>query len=155
MNSVVVAGLLKRVYKSFDMLTFGNRLKLQKYIYLMQALFKLNIGYEFSLYHHGPYSTELAKNGFQIQNFEEMKPLRFKDDEAEKRFSSFVNFIKPHKDDIEWLEIASSIHILKTLYPTENDEQIIKRVKEKCHEFISKEAKIRQIFLELRKGGFI
>ena len=154
MNSSVVAGLLKRVYKNFDMLSFENRLKLQKFLYLMKA-YKLDIGYDFSLYSHGPYSTELAKDGFQIKNFNEIKSVEFVDAEAEDRFKRFIDFINPHKDDPEWLEIATSLHLFKSLYTSETEDQLVKRVKEKNEKFSSKETRIREIFQELRTAGFI
>ena len=86
MNPINLAGFVKRVYPNFNMNYFNNRLKLQKFIYLVQAT-GLNFGYKFRLYLHGPYSTMLAREGFEMISMGESQELKFEDVELEKRYS--------------------------------------------------------------------
>lgn len=145
MNSIALAGLLKRIYPEFDMSKFDDRLCLQKIVYLLQAK-GINLGYSFSWYVYGPYSTGLAKGGFQIEDFENVSQIRFADEGVEKEFNSFVQFIEPYKQDPEWLEIASSIHLLKKMYPVKSKEEIIQDVRNKRDELDGKEARIQEIW---------
>jgi uncharacterized protein YwgA len=45
---------------------FENRLKLQKYIFIARY-FGLDMGYSFSLYIHGPYSPDLARDYYALE----------------------------------------------------------------------------------------
>lgn len=85
MNSPAISGLLKRVYDHFDIQEFDDRLKLQKYFYLIQA-HGINLGYVFSLYLRGPYCPELTKTAFMIEYYPKSKPVRFDDPKTEERF---------------------------------------------------------------------
>jgi uncharacterized protein YwgA len=49
------------------MRTFTERLLLQKRVYFIQQ-FGAPLGYSFGWYAHGPYSPELARDGFEIEN---------------------------------------------------------------------------------------
>lgn len=147
-DPVILGGLLKRTYTEFDMLSFNNRLKLQKYIYLIQSM-KLGLGYGFNFYLHGPYSTELAKDGFQIKNYSEIKPLSFDNQEAETKFNKFLEFFKPHKDDREWLEVSATYIYWKKQQVEE--ERIIEMINTK-HPNYSIE-KIKKIIQEFKETG--
>src|SRR3989344_5981546 len=109
MNSLIVSSVLKRIYTSFDMSTFSNRLRLQKVIYFIQES-GINLGYSFSWYLYGPYCPDLTKDAYQIGNFSEVKEIVFENEETEKLFKDFEKKILIHKNDDFWLEIASSIH---------------------------------------------
>ena len=127
MNPTVLAGILKRVYKKIDMSSFQNRLKIQKSVYLLQA-WGINLDYDFNFYLQGPYSTELTKDAFQMPDFTSIDVFRFPDEATEKKLEEFIEFIEPHKDDIEWLKIAASLHLLNKLYSTQSKQEIIKRL---------------------------
>lgn len=150
MNPNIIAGLVNRAYGSFDMFSFDNRLKLQKFTYIMQHLFDLNIGYDFNWYHYGPYCMELTRDAFNI-NFSEIPKLKFGNVESEKKFEEFLEFIKDK--DSDWLEIASSIHFLKKLGVEE--KEIIETIKNKRDYFNDKEPRIKEIYKELETGGKI
>jgi uncharacterized protein YwgA len=153
MNPDMVAGLLKHFYPSFSMDSFDGRLKLQKIVYLLQA-YGLNIGYHFNLYLYGPYSTELARDGFAIGDFEKAPKMEFSRPTSQQKFVDFIHFIGNRKDDAEWLEIAASLHILKS--QGYNDADAIKFVKGKHNGvFAEKEDRITEILGEIRHEGMI
>ena len=130
MNSLVLGGLLKRIYTTFDMSKFDDRLKLQKIVYLMQVKgFNLEINYSWYLY--GPYSAELTKLGFQMQDFEKTTKVSFAEEEQEKKYQQFLEKIEPYKNNTFWLEMATSIHLLKKTYPKKTKEEIIQNICEK------------------------
>ena len=154
MNPNIIGGLVKRTYPNFDMFSFDNRLRLQKFTYFLQHVFELNIGYDFNWYTYGPYCMELTKDGFQA-DFDKIKPLGFSSEGTEKRFLEFLKFFEEKKEDNEWLEIASSIHLLKRIYPSKSDSEIVEQVKNKHEYFNNKERKIIEILIELKKKNFI
>src|ERR1700693_1170672 len=99
-----LGSLLKRINNYDKMETFDGRLKLQKTIYLMQV-FDLYIGYDFSWYIRGAYSTQLAKDGFELRAvYDSISSGKFIDPKAEQRFASFLKFIEKHRNDADWLE---------------------------------------------------
>jgi len=130
MNSLALGGILKRFYPSFSMTTFSNRLKLQKIIYLIQSDVT-NLGYVYEWYLYGPYSTQLTKDAYNIQEYAETKPIAFEDKVISTKFDEFIKKIEPHKDDTKWLEVASSIHLLKKLYPQKTKSDIIVQIQNK------------------------
>jgi uncharacterized protein YwgA len=140
MNPTQLAGLVKRVYPSFDMTNFSDRLKLQKFIYLMQST-NLNLGYKFSLYLHGPYSTQLARDGFDMPSFGEVDELKFEDVELESKFQKFYMFLGDKKDKKDIMEILGSLHLFHKLNPAFSEEKIIKLVLEKNSNFEEEEVK--------------
>ncbi|MBI5072890.1 hypothetical protein HZA99_03660 [Candidatus Woesearchaeota archaeon] len=147
MNSLVVFGLIKRLYPDFDMSTFEKRLKLQKIVYLLQAQ-GINLGYSFRLYLYGPYCQELAKTAYYVEDFKKVNLVGFEDPMIEQKFESFVSRITPVKDNIEWLEIASTIHLFTTLYLKEDTKQIIKRIQEIKPKYTT--AFIEQVWTEMK-----
>lgn len=133
-----LGGLLKRIGiynpELFES-SFDDRLIFQKTVYLLQA-FGLYLGYYFSWYIHGPYSTQLTKDGFTlIDKYHEVPQVRFIEDEDEILFREFQFFLGTRKNDAEWLEILASLHFLKKLYPTEEKEMIINKVMDKDPHF--------------------
>jgi uncharacterized protein YwgA len=154
MNPTLLGGLIKRLYSSFDMKIFDNRLELQKYIYLMQAE-GLNIGYVFSLYIYGPYCTELTKDAFQIENFSKIPQAKFGNSQDEVKFVSYLKFIENRKDDTEWLEIASSLHIHNKLFPDKSKKKLIEDIEKKQSYFKGKQRDIEKVFDELQKRGLL
>jgi len=153
MNPVVIAGILKRVYPKFDMLSFSNRLTIQKFIYLMDA-YGLNLGYRFSLYLYGPYSTELTKDAFQIREYNTVKPLRFEDDAAEENFVKFIRFLNPHKKDVEWLELAASIHFLIGLHG-KSKAKVLSALHQKRASYSVNKGEFGKVWVELENEALI
>jgi uncharacterized protein YwgA len=135
----ILGSLLKRIGNYDKMESFEGRLKLQKTIYLMQA-FDLYIGYNFSWYIRGPYSTQLAKDGFALREVYNVIPSgRFTDLKAEQRFASFLQFIDRYRNDADWLEIVASIHFLTKVYSNLQRDRILSIVKNKQPYFVVKQ----------------
>ena len=93
-----VLGFLLREFPEFDfrMTDFSDRLRLQKFIYLLQA-HGIYLGYDFSWYLRGPYCTTLAAAGFALEDFYEQIPerpkgSRFANNAIQKRFDRFAKF---------------------------------------------------------------
>ena len=154
MNSLVVGGLIKRIYPKFNLYNFSYRLRLQKIVYLLQEQ-GINLGYTFSWYIYGPYSTALTKDAFNIGNFDEVKPVGFEDEKVKQRFTEFIEKIESKKESDDWLEIASSIHLLKKMYSSETKKQIIERVCNKREALKSKKEEIEHIWDELTEWRWL
>lgn len=109
-----------------NMQTFNDRLLLQKRVYFLQE-FGAPFGYSFGWYIRGPYSSELARNGFEIESVSRL---------VNEKWDKLSNFLPEFEDeDIEttqnareffdsvreagipedrFLELLSSLHFLKT-----------------------------------------
>lgn len=99
----------------FGMDDFEHRLRVQKFVYLLQA-FDVYLGYEYSWYLRGPYCTGLATVGYALRSLYPMIPrdkdMVFADPGVQKRFERFKEFIKKRENDNDFLEVAASLHIL-------------------------------------------
>lgn len=120
----------------FDMDTFDGRLRLQKFIYLLQA-HGIYLGYDFSWYLRGPYCTGLATCGFALRDIYRDIPkdvkVEFADADDQLNFGRFLKFVGGKETNADYLEIAASIHILKKAGMAEPD--IIPRVMAKSKSF--------------------
>jgi len=133
-----LGGILKRI-GTYSPATFGvsftDRLTFQKTIYLLQS-FGLYLGYQFSWYIHGPYSTTLAKDGFKlIDTYNNAPIVKFTEQRDEHLFKKFLIFLGRRRNDANWLEILASIHILKKVNSTETKANIINKVVDKDPHF--------------------
>jgi uncharacterized protein YwgA len=133
-NIDILGGILRRI-GNFDPADFNEnfteRLILQKTVYLMQT-FGLNIGYRYSWYLRGPYSPALTRDAFSlIQRYDELPTIRFVSENAEDRFSQFLDFLNGHSHDEEWLEVVASIHFLFERSSNKDRELIWQRIKQK------------------------
>ncbi len=150
MNPTQLAGVVKRIYPNFDMTDFKNRLKLQKFIYLMQSC-GLNLGYHFRLYLRGPYATRLARDGFDMPNFQECGTLKFEKEELETIFSQLTEFLEDKKNNSETMEILGSLSLFHELFPSKTDEELIQMVQEKSPIFNESEEQITKFLTELKR----
>lgn len=151
MNPQILAGILKNFYEDFDIGLFRDRLRLQKIIYLMQA-FGLNIGYSYSLYLYGPYSTELTRDGFAMPDLKKVQKVDFEEEQDKKIFRQFKQFIEDKKTNNDRLEIIASAHLLKKLGYTE--QNIINTIKSKHGDlFKNKDTEIAKAINELKEQG--
>lgn len=124
MDVYVLAGLVKRVYPKFDIKKFEYRFKLQKFVFLLRS-YGLNLGYPFSLYIKGPYSPELARDAFQIEDWDKIQLRKFEDTQQEAQFENFMNFLQSKKDDEGWLECSSTILLLRESNPSSKKDELI------------------------------
>src|SRR5437870_2018728 len=104
---------------------FDQRLIVQKTIYLLQA-FGLYLGYPFSWYIRGPYSSLLSSDAYALAKvYDKAHTLRFENLESEKRFQYFMNFLGDRLTDSDWLERLASIHFLRHVHPRKSKDEII------------------------------
>lgn len=150
MDSDTLAGILKNFYSAFDMSSFQNRLKLQKIVYLIQTN-GINLGFGYNFYLYGPYSTDLARAGFQITDYSKVKIMAPEDKEINRQFMAIKDKLGHRKDDIKWLECATSIIYLKRLGVVKN--KIIDTVAYKLTKF--PKDYINSVWRDLEEVGWI
>ena len=128
-QDVVCLGLALRRLDRFDMSRHAGRLAFQKSVYLLQA-FGVYIGYGFSWYVRGPYSTRLALHGFALQRIYDRIPIAgsFRDRPTRARFGRFLDFMADKKDDPARLEALASAHFVCRLCGDLGDRKIAARV---------------------------
>ncbi len=93
-----------------NMNQFTDRIMVQKKVYILQQL-GYEFDYKFNLYIHGPYSSSLAKDGFEINI---SNSIASNDSENEK-MKKFKLIEKGHEGDIYWLEMIATIIYLARL----------------------------------------
>ena len=117
----------------FGMHTFEHRLRLQKFVYLLQA-FDVYLGYDYSWYLRGPYCSNLAASGFALAEFYGDIPggsrMSFSSSAVHGRFEKFVEFIAGREADTDFLEMAASFHFLEKGGGLSRDE-IFEKVRNK------------------------
>ena len=87
---------------------FSGRLLLQKKVYLLQEM-GLNMGYDFKFYIHGPYSSQLATDGYKVNLKENLS-----DNETNgKVFDKLISLEKNHNNDQFWFELLATIVYLR------------------------------------------
>ena len=98
------------------------------------------MGYAYSWYIYGPYSVQLARDGFAVAPIVNNIPkIKFVKEEHEKAFQQFSDFLGERKDDANWLERLASIHFLKKIYPSLTKGDIVERVRHKQTYFTKKQ----------------
>ena len=110
-------GYILRQFPKYDfkMNEFDDRLRLQKFVYLLQ-IHDIYLGYDFSWYLRGPYCTTLARRGFALERIYGHMPrdkVWFERKQVQNRFEKFKEFITDRIQDVEFLEAAASLHMLK------------------------------------------
>jgi len=121
---------LKVVFKrleSFDVTTSRGRIAIQKIIYFLQA-FGINLGYSFSWFIHGPYSTGLMADAFALDKMCDTVQERQLADEEEQALEKLSVFLGDRIDDYVWLELLGSIHFLRAIAPLLKKDEIIRQI---------------------------
>lgn len=148
------------VLRQFPDLEFGvdnfrHRLRVQKFVYLLQS-FDIYLGYDYSWYLHGPYCTTLAAMAKALSPVYDKIPhdpgMAFVDPAVQERFEMFKKFISGRENDNAFLEIAASLHILHKTSGLLRPE-IIKRVVAKRKQF--KEPECESVWEEMKKWGLM
>ena len=143
-----------------DMRTFENRLLLQKRVYFVEE-FGVPFGYTFGWYIRGPYSSDLARDGFEIeslskivnQKWDEMsklipQPNEADEDALEKTREFFSSIREVNIGESRFLEIASSLHYLKNNWSYDNYRVASRRLQEIKPRFSSEEIREAQNILQ-------
>ena len=94
----------------FNMSLFGERLVLQKKIFLLKEL-GFDLGYSFSLYKRGPYCSELTADGYTLMAKEEIEKKNI----TNNAINTLLEISKGHESDIYWFElIATLVYLNRT-----------------------------------------
>lgn len=146
-RQVIDLGFILRQFPAmeFSMDTFGDRLRLQKFIYLLQA-FDVYLGYDYSWYLRGPYCSNLAACAFALRDIYDHVPdtsISFPNGRVQRRFADFKRFIRGREKDNDFLEIAASLHFLRKTTDRADDD-IINQVAGKQARFT--EQQCREIY---------
>ena len=140
----------------FSMSDFEHRLRIQKFVYLLQA-FGVYLGYDYSWYLHGPYCTKLATVGYALTSIYDIVPydkdMIFVNSAVQERFEEFKKFIKGRENDNDFLEIAASLHILHKTSDMRRAD-IVKRVVAKRPNRFS-ESRCNQAWEEMAECGLM
>ena len=150
-------GFVLRQFPRFDfgMGTFDHRLRVQKFVYLLQS-FDVYLGYEYSWYLRGPYCSTLAAAGFALAEFYGDIPassnMSFSSSAVHGRFERFGEFIGGYEDDTDFLEMAASFHFLEKGGGLSRDG-IFERVCNKRHNFT--EARCSEVRSYLEEWGLV
>ena len=112
--------------------TFQERKRNQKLAYLIQQVGKIELGYDFSWYIRGPYSSQLTHDLF-AQNESNRNAMPLSEDERNEmlKLKEFLGGLIESPDD---LELLVSLHYLRRLgkqYGKEPDEVISTLLKKK------------------------
>lgn len=102
----------------FDKNRFNHRLKVQKYVFIAQK-FGFRTDYNYSLYIHGPYSSNLADDYYHIGDFRDREPMALN--------HGFVRLVKNKSE--EWLELAATILMIEKRYGNIDRNTLIRLVK--------------------------
>jgi uncharacterized protein YwgA len=116
-------GLLEFDVLNDDESSFANRFMIQKYVYLARY-FDFDLGYNFGMYLHGPYSRHLADDYYnlaEIRAYDETKYLDLASEDLNGILSeTFFEFVGGK--DPGWLEAATTLLSLK---PHFNDRKLL------------------------------
>ena len=121
--------------------SFQDRLIFQKTIYLLQKMHLKGLEYPFSYYLNGPYSSDLANDGFLIYQEDSHLNGELLDQEDINIIHHFSEIIGEDKDNPLFYELLSSLiyqkgdknisEVLKEIFnnkPYLNDLELIKKV---------------------------
>jgi len=130
-----IVNSLKKVGFDFKVSHFNNRLKLQKYVFLLRR-YGIDLGYSYNYYIRGPYSPELADDYYNLP-------------EVDGEIELPEDFLKLIKNKSErWLELASSLVMVFEKYPRISEDDAIRIV---AGSKLENPEKLRRILEELKE----
>lgn len=128
-NQISVEEKLKKSLKllgvELNIDSFAERKRMQKITYLLEQ-FGVNLGFEFSWYLHGPYSTTLTRVLYKKDLEELNRMVQDKNDDI-KKIESLKKFLGSDIKSSNTLELIVSLHYLMTLGKSGNksDEEML------------------------------
>ena len=145
-NSQIATAIVLRDLHCYSLETISDRILLQKKVFLAQDI-GLPLGYGYSWYIHGPYSTDLTAVAYQVipEGFEavERNSLKAPYSRMIERVNSLETEIKMCGIKIgvvQWYELLASIaYWYRRGYTDEN--RIIARIKETKPQFSEEQTK--------------
>jgi len=146
-NSQIATAIALRDLHCDSLDTIGDRILLQKKVYLAQDI-GLPLGYGYSWYIHGPYSTDLTAVAYQIipEGFDSIEANKFK--EKYSKIISLVNNLESkiekcnlHMSNVLWYELIASIaYWYKRGHRTE--DHIIEKINETKPQFTEDQIRV-------------
>lgn len=125
-----------------SMLSFDDRLALQKTVYLLQQM-GIHLGYPFSWYLRGPYSRDLTADAFANVGVSLPEGWVLDDKQKEKlvRAKEFLGKVAPSSRKARELEKLASVLFLVNTHqaPADNSESITARMKAAGKDFSREE----------------
>lgn len=113
-NAAWVSVILRELEVPVDVSSKGARIAMQKAIYLAQTT-GADLGYRFSWYLNGPYSTSLADTYYHLnENFSSYASYEA-GPEFKKQLAPIAKLIKArpnHANFNDWLEAVGSLHFM-------------------------------------------
>lgn len=135
----------------FNMELFGNRLLLQKKVFLLQEI-GMDLGYHFNAYKRGPYCSTLASDGYNIGSIVEIKEnltIEMKPLDILKELS------KNHEDEIYWFETLATIVYLVRKEGLKEKEILLKRFAEYKPHLASEKEMFEEAYAILEEKSLI
>jgi uncharacterized protein YwgA len=128
---------------SSDINTVDERKKIQKSIYLGQIA-GVDLGYRFGWYLKGPYSPELTKDYYDLDEALIEGDIEYKKKDLNSQLKEKLQAIQPiisPPDDLplsqeDWLELLASVHYQFSKYDSDIAKTNIKREKENLVPYI-------------------
>jgi uncharacterized protein YwgA len=118
--------LYQRIFgNDIDMGSFDSRIKLQKLVYILKSE-GINLGYDFTWYIRGPYSSDLADDGFHFSNGDGMIPkynITDEDRTVLDRLTRVTHLIR----DSNTAELVASFLFLKSNYGNGTAQELMTR----------------------------
>ena len=111
----IVNSLRRKAGFDFKVNYFNNRLKLQKYVFLLRR-YGIDLGYSYNYYIRGPYSPELADDYYNLPDVEGEVELP----------EDFLKLIRNKSE--RWLELASSLVMVFEKYPDISEDDAVRVV---------------------------
>lgn len=120
--------LCKNIGLEPSLTSFDNRLRIQKACYIMQNIFNVDLGFNYTWYIHGPYCSDLTKVMF---GDEKGTPLT---DETTNNLGGKIEklkqFVKSENLTRHYLEILASLHYIMNIEKKSDKSEIIKTFSE-------------------------
>lgn len=109
--------------EQIDLCSLNSRIAFQKKVYFLQE-FGCDLHYHFGWYLKGPYSPDLTRDAYEVKGLEtelakvdfgKISPLVGKSTEILGKFLQNIRtLVNSEKGEDYWLELAASLHFLKT-----------------------------------------
>ena len=126
---------------------FQDRKDFQKAIYLGQRA-GVDLGYRFSWYIKGPYSTSLARDYYALEEHEKQGDATYTEYTLNKNISEKLQrisdlFNPPAECELNkssWMELLASWHYLLTIHPKDKEQarEIMLSKKPNLYDFVEK-----------------
>lgn len=139
-NSQIATAIALRDLKCWSLESINDRILLQKKIFLAQDI-GLPLGYGYSWYIHGPYSTDLTTVAYQVipQGCDSIENSNFK-----PLYSNMISKVNALEDEIkknsiqisvvQWYELIASIAYWNK-HGYDSEEKIVAKIKESKPQF--------------------